>query len=186
MNNFVLASTAFALFVIPGPTNALLALPLANQSASRAIARIALVTLGYLLVIAVVAGAAGPYLVGHPDTSRLLKLSAAGWVLYLAMKLWAPAAAGRDLTGGNARLLITTLLNPKGVVVGLGLQPSTSFLSAQAFTVLAGSIALASVVWIVVGRVLVGRGDSRTILTRRISSAALFVFSAMLATSALS
>ncbi len=186
MNHLVLASTAFALFVIPGPTNALLALPLGDRSASRAIARIVLVTLGYLLVIAVVAGAIGPYLVGHPATSRLLKLAAAGWVLYLAMKLWAPAAAGHDLTGGNARLLITTLLNPKGVVVGLGLRTSASFPSAEAFTILAASIASASVVWLVAGRLLAGRVDSRTVLARRASSAALFVFSAMLATNALS
>jgi threonine/homoserine/homoserine lactone efflux protein len=60
-----------------------------------------------------------------PSTAIALKIVAAGWVMFLAVKLW----GRRGDVGGYAqvsagRVYLTTLLNPKALVFGLILLPA--------------------------------------------------------------
>ncbi|MBB3593793.1 threonine/homoserine/homoserine lactone efflux protein [Rhizobium sp. BK529] len=119
---FVIA--AFSLPVLPGPTNAALALASTALTVRRSLSLVAAVVLRYLAIIIPVSSIAAPLLEGRPAVAVVIKLISAIWVLYLALKLWGLAPA----TGANAlgigQLFITTPLNPKAIIIGLTLMPA--------------------------------------------------------------
>ncbi|MBB3659112.1 threonine/homoserine/homoserine lactone efflux protein [Rhizobium sp. BK650] len=95
---FVIA--VFSLLILPGPTNAVLALLSTGLTVWRSLSLIAAVVLTYLVIIVPVSSIAGPLLNSHPDLASLVKLISATWVLYLALKLWVPTpAAGHNRLG---------------------------------------------------------------------------------------
>jgi len=113
------------LLLTPGPTNTLLALAGASVGMRRAFPLISAEIAGYLAVVLPLALFGQALVDRWPVAGDALKLAAAIWVMYLAVRLWRPTAPGVgsvEVTWG--RVFVTTLLNPKGLIFGLVLLPA--------------------------------------------------------------
>lgn len=119
---FVLASALILL--TPGPTNTLLAAAGAVSGARRALALPLAEALGYAIAVSAFAGLAG--VVDDIDWAMpVLKAIAAGWLSYSALKLWRTpsTAAPQPARQAFTRILVTTMLNPKAMLVGTLMIP---------------------------------------------------------------
>lgn len=180
---FVIA--VFSLLILPGPTNAVLALASTALTVWRSLSLIAAVVLAYLAIIVPVSSIAAPLLYGHPGIASIVKLISAIWVLYLALKLRVPAPAGGRDTLGVGQLFITTLLNPKAIIIGLTLVPAVQAGIPAAMAILVCSLTVTSAIWLGLGSLLVGRHAQMPPLARHCGCAVLVAFSLTLAISAL-
>lgn len=163
-----LAELGLALMVLlltPGPTNTLMLMAGLERGVIRSIALIPVELAAYFAVITPLAlltqGMAEQFGVLRP----VLAVLAGFWVLYLAWSLWREdrrVADGRMVTAG--RLAWTTLLNPKGVVMGLVLLPAAGATGA-AFVVLALAVCAVAAFWAVLGGYLPGAGPGAAIPT---------------------
>ncbi len=110
----------------PGPTNTLLATSGAEVGWRRSASLLAAELLGYLLAIAVLRLAFGPFIASRPIVATVLQAVVALYLVYLATALWRrsslPLAQGRSIT--FARVFLTTLLNPKGLIFAFTLLPA--------------------------------------------------------------
>lgn len=157
MTPLAFAAALIALLFSPGPTNTLLAVGGASRGLRRSLVLTVAEVTAYLLVVTPLALFGGPFLQGHPVVAETVKLVAATWVIYLAVRLWqTPPATGPDRTVTPARIFITTLLNPKGLIIGLAILPATGSLAALLpwLAGLAGIIVVASLLWIAAGATL--------------------------------
>jgi threonine/homoserine/homoserine lactone efflux protein len=113
------------LLLTPGPTNTLLALAGASVGLRRTFPLISAEISGYLAVVLPLALFGQALVDRWPVAGDALTLAAAIWVMYLAVRLWQPAAQAvgtLEVTWG--RVFVTTLLNPKGLIFGLVLLPA--------------------------------------------------------------
>lgn len=167
-------SAALALLLVPGPTNTLMGLAGARHGVGRVVQLLPAELSGYLTTILPLVWFGTELLIQFPVASVALKIGAAGWIMFLALKLW--GRRGRsderlELTMG--RVYLTTLLNPKALVLGLVLLPAEEKSVAAAklciFVVLVVSAALT---WGVVGRMARSGGEERqrTQLIQRVAS----------------
>ncbi|MQW88013.1 LysE family translocator [Sinorhizobium saheli] len=189
MQPLAFALAILVLLATPGPTNTLLWLSGAAVGLRRS-ARLLLGELGgYLLVIVPATTLAAPWLAAHPEIGLLLKFAAASWILLMARGLWAAKArdaGGRPITLG--RVFVTTLLNPKALIIALVIMPQVGL--AAMLPWLAGFAALTVSVgslWIVAGALL-ARLPLQAIgprLPHRIAAGCLVLFSFGMAGSAL-
>jgi threonine/homoserine/homoserine lactone efflux protein len=159
-----------ALMLSPGPTNTLLALGGATLGLRRAMPLIAVALAGYMVVVAPLLLIGGPFLKSHPLIALLVTFASAGWVFYLAANLWGRgegSAATQFVT--PSKVLVTTLLNPKALVIGLVLLPSAGFTSIlPAVAVLAGIVSICSAVWIGAGAAIgIATSQGLPLLLRR-------------------
>ncbi|EJZ19045.1 hypothetical protein RCCGEPOP_22337 [Rhizobium sp. Pop5] len=150
----------------------------------RAITLLATVVFAYLAIVLPISSLAGPFLRAHPAVAQGVKLASATWMSYLALRLWgigsAPVAAV-----GVRQLVITTLLNPKALIIGLTMVPRAPQASQMAtIATLASAVMAASSIWLSIGRIVLGDEKQMPLLARRCGSAALAVFCAMLIFSA--
>ena len=151
------AATLVALLVSPGPTNTLLALGGAARGLRYSLGLMVAAVVAYLLVVTPLALFGGRFLQAHAMLAGTVKLVAAGWVICLAVRLWrTPPTTGPDRTVTPGRIFITTLLNPKGLIIGLAILPARGGLVALLpwLAGLAGIIVLASLLWIAAGAAL--------------------------------
>lgn len=145
--------TAVPLLALPGPTNALLAAAGAERGAVRAAPLTAIVPLAYALAISGWMPVLAPLVNAAPAMLAALQLAAAGFVLWCAARFW--RAPGGDAAGGQARIatprlvFVTTLLNPKGLMIAIAMLPGSPFRAVHGLLLLA---ALASsACWLVAG-----------------------------------
>ena len=114
-----------ALLLAPGPTNILFMVAGAEGGARRVWSLLPSEVLGYLAAIIPLSFMGATLLAERPWAGLAVKVSAAAWVISLAVRLWQTSA----LPGGvrhvtQRQVFITTLLNPKALVFGLVLLPS--------------------------------------------------------------
>jgi len=186
MEPLAFAFTAFALLVLPGPTNTVLALSSDELGAARVLQRVAIVVFGYVVIAAPIALLAAPILQDHPIIEKAVKLVSAGWVVYLGYRLWIHQQTPTTWIVGPRRLLVTTLLNPKSLVMGLTMIPAANggrFPLTLALLVIV--VSGTSTIWLALGRLIIGTGARRAEIARRLGSSVLWAFSAVLATSVL-
>lgn len=152
----------WALLLTPGPTNTLMALSGAQAGWRPSLRLIPVELAAYLIVILPVALFGVEAIAGWPWLARAIKLGAAGWIFCLAIGLWhRPDEHGRSAQVGVRQLFVTTLLNPKALIVGLILlPPPATALFAPRLTLFAGSMILAAMVWAALGAQLSGRGTA--------------------------
>ncbi|WP_168880172.1 threonine transporter RhtB [Rhizobium sp. P28RR-XV] len=179
MSAFALALAVFSLLVLPGPTNTLLALSAEKLTPGQYTGRLATVMAAYIAVVVPFAWIAGPILQDHVQVAKSVKLASAGWVLYLGFRVWTSEKQFDGATLGNGRLLLTTLLNPKGLMLGLTILPP----SPLSLAILTSVVALTSSIWIFAGRAIVGTGSRRRVIARKIGSGVLCLFSVAFAAS---
>lgn len=146
-----LTITLMLLLLTPGPTNTLMLLAGAERGLLRSLRLIPVELAAYLAVIAPLAMLAEA-LAGQIGVLRPVVATLAGlWVLFLAWKMWhREEASARDGTVTAARLAVTTLLNPKGLVMGLVLLPAAGATGA-AFAVLALCVVAVAGFWAFLG-----------------------------------
>ncbi len=148
------------LLLTPGPTNTLMALAGAERGARGASGLIAIETCAYLCVAVPLALAGSGVMVAVPGLLPVVTAAAAAWVLWLAIGMWRSPLAAR--VGSAAvtprRIFLTTLLNPKALIIGLVLLPGPDLpLRIAIFATLVCGAAFA---WIHLGTLLVRRGDT--------------------------
>ncbi|MFA7585616.1 MAG: LysE family transporter [Novosphingobium sp.] len=162
-----------ALVLAPGPTNALMGLAGARHGMVRATGLIPAVIGGYVLVAIPAAWAGSSLLERWPTASQLLPIAAAIWLLFLATCLWRSTSDSQAVASITARkMLVTTALNPKAMIVGITLLPAfgtSGFFARLALFVLA--VTAAALVWGAAGS-LAHRGENRPRLQRLLQQAA--------------
>lgn len=160
------------LLLTPGPTNTLMLMAGAERGWTWAARLIPVEVAAYLAVIVPLAllaqGMAEQLGVVRPVVAVLAGL----WVLYLAWAMWGHAPQpGPQGTVTARRLAVTTLLNPKGLIMGLVLLPEAGATPA-AFGVLVLCIVAVAAIWAGIGCGLPGSGKGAALppLWRRAAS----------------
>ncbi|TCU13328.1 hypothetical protein [Rhizobium sullae] len=138
-----MAAGAFALIAMPGPTNTLLALAAYRRGVWQLAILATTVVAAYLLVVVLLTVLTGGLLHSHPQVAAALKLVSATWVLYLAFRLWSAAGPLSAADLSVRHVLITTLLNPKAIIIGLAMVPAAG-VSTQIPHLLAIAFAVAA------------------------------------------
>ncbi len=177
------------LLVVPGPTNTVLAMAGAERGFARALPLAAVVLAGYLTTVVPVVTLAAPFLEAKPVFADGTKLAAAAWVLVLALRLWSRQPRDHDAAAISAMsIYTTTVLNPKGLVIGLALLPPVQAMAGSALPVfaLAGAVLAISGLWLGLGATAIATLNRRhPVLVSRAASGCLIVFSASLAAKAM-
>lgn len=180
----VFALAVLALLLTPGPTNTLLALSGAGRGIRASLPLMLGEIAGYLLVIFALTALFSDFLQTHAGLAQAIKLCAAIWVAFLAVRLWAlPSSApiGEAIT--LRRVFVTTCLNPKGLIVGLVLLPQAPLTEIWPLILLFSVlVAFAALAWLSAGALLIRHaGQSSPRLVRGAASGFLLVLSLGLA-----
>jgi threonine/homoserine/homoserine lactone efflux protein len=148
------------LLLTPGPTNTLMALAGAERGVRGASGLIAVEVCAYLCVAVPLAVAGAGMMAAAPGLVPLVTAAAAAWVLWLAIRMWRSPLPRQTttLTVTPRRVFLTTLLNPKALIIGIGLLPGPALPLRVA--VFAGLICGAALSWISLGALLACRGDA--------------------------
>jgi threonine/homoserine/homoserine lactone efflux protein len=123
---FVLA--VLTIVGMPGPSNALLATGGATDGLRRSLPLAPAEAAGYLVSMLTLGLALGPMVATSPAVAGVLRAAVIAYLALLTARLW--RRGGAIPTGGPvgpvvtpAQLFLTTLLNPKGMVLALGIMP---------------------------------------------------------------
>ena len=118
---FVLS--AILILLTPGPTNTVLAACGASLGMRRALVMPLAEAAGYVIAVSFFVGVAETV---QGDAFAAMKLLAAGWLLYSAVGLWRTPfrTDARSTQGAFLRVFLTTLINPKAMLVGMVLIPA--------------------------------------------------------------
>lgn len=187
---FFLATSA--LLLTPGPTNTLMALAGARLGWQGVTGRIMAELTAYLLVTIPLIWVGAAIIDRWPDVGRAMQFCAALWVGWLAITLWRTKKQDESSLDLSAvRVLVTTLLNPKGLVFGLILLPQGGLAGLPTrIAIFSALIVVVALLW-TFGGILAGgaRGQpnafSRAIWLQRMASVWLASLSAGLLGSSL-
>ncbi|WP_137152825.1 LysE family transporter [Devosia sp. FKR38] len=180
---FVLA--VLALLATPGPTNTLMAAAGAQRGVGRALPLLVGELGGYLIAITVWIELVGAIGASQPLVPLLARLLAAGFLAWSAFKLWRGAGqadlAQRGVT--LSRVFVTTLINPKALVLAFAIFPHVGFVARLPYLgVFAGLVIGTAVAWMALGA-LAARSSAGWLSAgrvERITALALAVFAALL------
>lgn len=116
-----------ALLLTPGPTNTLLTVGAASRGLRASLPLLAGELFGYLVVVVPLATVAASLLEGRPALAIGLRVAAACWVLFLAVRLWRVSSAQKveqEIAPVKiGQVFLTTVLNPKAPIIGLVIMP---------------------------------------------------------------
>jgi len=175
-----------AILIVPGPTNTLLATSGATVGLSRSLPLLLCELLGYETAIAMIRLLLVPVLARSPGGVRLMHALAAAYLVALAVGLWRWRLAQSTRAVRPHHVLITTLLNPKALLIALVLIPLSTAADARYWVVLTLLIPLIGSAWIAFGRLLSRSGSQGlTALIPKAASVMLGAFAALLIVSAL-
>lgn len=183
MNLTVFALATLALLISPGPTNTLLFVGGAGAGSRASLRLIPAELTGYLIVIVPLALFGRPFLAAHPRLEQGVAAVASLWVLYLAFSLWRTPRAGAPAAVTFRRVLVTTMMTPKALVIALVLLPPAASFSDLALALLLFAVMVLVVAsgWIAggagLGRALGARAPG---LLRRVGAVYLAFVAAML------
>ncbi|GAA4161138.1 LysE family translocator [Shinella granuli] len=178
-----------ALLLTPGPTNTLLTVGAAARGFRSSLPLLIGELAGYLAVVVPLATIAASLLEGRPALASALRLAAALWVLFLAIRLWRVSAIQKNPDSASAvtvgQVFLTTLLNPKAPIIGLVIMPHGPLAQiAPAIGLFSLLVAGAGTSFLVLGS-LIGRAPVLSPqLVYRVAAICLGVFSLGLAGSA--
>ncbi|WP_202907413.1 LysE family translocator [Sinorhizobium meliloti] len=117
-------SAVAVLLLAPGPTNTLMALAGAQRGIRLVLRLLPAELLGYFTTVLPLAWLGSNLFERWPASEVMLKVAAATWVMFLAVKLWKRQLEGGVMKEVTARrVYLTTLLNPKALIFGLVLLP---------------------------------------------------------------
>jgi threonine/homoserine/homoserine lactone efflux protein len=148
------ALSAALLLLMPGPTNTLLAAGGAVAGFRRAALLPLAEAIGYAIAISFFVAAAAA-MEALPAATAAMKLVAAAWLLFSAWRLWAARAQPPGGEIGFVRVLATTILNPKAMLVGTAMIPASGLTEAAPW--IAGYVLMsvtAGLAWVAFGSML--------------------------------
>lgn len=191
----LLSLSAFALAVLlllltPGPTNTLLAVAGAARGLRASLPLVGAELAGYLVTISVLVFVAAPLLAGQPTAALIVKLASTVWVLLLAIRLWSHPPTAADPGAVNVLgVFATTMLNPKGLIIGLALIPPAVASSPEGFTaplpylgLFSALVMLVALSWLTFGAAVLRRvAVANPLLFGRVAASFLILFAASLA-----
>lgn len=153
-----------ALLLTPGPTNTLLTVGAAARGFRSSLPLLVGELAGYLVVVVPLATIAASLLEGRPALANALRLAAALWVLYLAVRLWRVSAVQENSNTSSpvtvGQVFLTTVLNPKAPIIGLVIMPHGTLAQiAPAIGLFSLLVAGAGTSFLVLGS-LIGRARS--------------------------
>lgn len=149
-------ATSILVLVTPGPTNTLLAACGATMGLRRAAILPLAEALGYIIAISFFVAFAGMMRHNHFALAAV-RLAAAGWLIYSAWRLWRMPFESDPAVKETAfrRVLLTTIVNPKAMLVGTILIPAGTGMAAPAWiAAYAGLSIVAGVGWVALGSLL--------------------------------
>lgn len=145
----------------PGPTNTLLASSGVQVGVRKSLLLIPAEALGYIVAITAWGMLIGKVSTALPLLPTFLKLMSAGYILYLAIKLWRTANQQVALNQPTIRpreLLFATLLNPKALLFASAIFPAVAWKSQDIYlahmNAFVGLILPIALFWISVGAML--------------------------------
>lgn len=144
------ATTALVILMTPGPTNTLLAAYGASLGFRRAMPMVLAEAAGYACAITAFASLAASL---TPSSLAALKLAAALWLLISARALWRTRQTAAVIPPrAFLRVLATTMVNPKAMVVGILLIPQGVWVEKAGFIGLFAILSvIAGLVWVAGG-----------------------------------
>lgn len=191
----LLSLSAFALAVLillltPGPTNTLLAVAGASRGLKASLPLVGAELAGYLTTISTLVFVAAPLLAGQPMAALVVKLASTVWVLLLAIRLWShPPTAADPSAVTTLGVFATTVLNPKGLIIGLALIPPAFASSPESFAaplpylgLFAVLVMLVALSWLTFGAAVLRLvAVANPLLFGRVAASFLILFAASLA-----
>ena len=177
------------LLCTPGPTNTLMALGGYARGWLKGLPLIGGELGGYLTVIVPVATLAAPFFDAYSQALVWTKLAAGVWVLYLGYRLWVSEKQAKAAMEVSVRqVFVTTVLNPKALIVALVIMPHGGLAVLAPWLVLfAGLVLLAANGWIAFGSLMrrTERFEVKPIVVRRVAAACLLLFAMILASASI-
>ncbi|MGH9435279.1 MAG: hypothetical protein ACRD06_04700 [Terriglobia bacterium] len=162
----------FGLLVIlgvPGPTNIILITAGATLQATTPVRRMLLLLMleiaAYDVTVAAAHAVLLPAIIRFPAAVLVVKAVAAVYLVCLAVALWHASLRQESSCIRAQDLFVTTLLNPKGLVIGLVLIPGPARTVGLHLAVLSVAAPLTGAVWLGAGR-LMGQSARQTFLFR--------------------
>src|SRR5262245_622515 len=121
----VFVATSLVILLTPGPTNTVLATCGAAMGFRRGIVMPLAQAIGYMIAVSFFVLFA-QNIRANPTVFLLVKVIAAVWLMYTASRLWIAAFDVHPQTASESflRVLMTTIINPKAMLVGVILIPS--------------------------------------------------------------
>ena len=124
------------ILLTPGPTNTLLASSGIQVGIRKSLNLIPAEALGYFISISVWGLIIGTVEKQFPTVPTILKLFSAGYILFLALKLWRTANRDENFNQPSIRareLFVATLLNPKALLFASAIFPTYVWQNASAY-----------------------------------------------------
>jgi threonine/homoserine/homoserine lactone efflux protein len=153
IDSLVFLFASFGLFVSPGPTNGLLAAAAASAGRSQAAKLLIAQSAGYFLAILMARLIVSPLIGGNPNIALALKLGAAAYLAYIAIRLWNWEKSA-SLTKQLIRfwdVFVTTFFNPKALIFAFGYMPSSQINWLLLMATLIFVVPITGTIWIVLG-----------------------------------
>jgi len=155
MTSVELGLALLALLLAPGPTNTLVMLAGAERGFLPALRLIPVEVAAYLSAVLPFLWIGAAFPAEAAMVRPLVALLAANWVLRLAWVMWqAPPVTGGVQMVTARRLFVTTLLNPKAIIMGVVLLPAAE--DTPRLAILTTLIAAVASVWALAGCFLPG------------------------------
>ena len=125
MDPIVFVAASVTLLITPGPTNTLLATSGAVAGVRHSLPLLVCEMGGYLAAILILRLLAAPAMAAAPAIELTLRILVSAYLFYLALTLWQQGSAKLTATGPVTfgRVLMTTLLNPKGIIFAFTILP---------------------------------------------------------------
>ncbi len=149
------------ILLTPGPTNTLLASSGIQVGLRKSLLLIPAEAIGYIIAISAWGMLIGKVSATLPLLPTFLKLLSAGYIIFLAIKLWRTANQEVILNQPTIRpreLLCATLLNPKALLFASAIFPTTAWQTHEIYVAhMSSFVALIlpiALFWISVGAVL--------------------------------
>ena len=124
------------ILLTPGPTNTLLASSGIQVGIRKSLNLIPAEALGYFISISIWGLIIGTVAKQFPTVPTILKLFSAGYILFLALKLWRTANRDENFSQPSIRareLFVATLLNPKALLFASAIFPTYVWQNASAY-----------------------------------------------------
>jgi threonine/homoserine/homoserine lactone efflux protein len=148
----VFCVTVIVILFTPGPTNTLLATSGATVGFRRSLHLLVGELVGYNTAIVTLRVVFAPIVQNFAVVPLALRFAASTYLIVLAVRLW----RARPATQGNASIslrevFVTTLLNPKAILLGLIVVPQESRAATPFLAVLSLLIVTIGTAWIAIG-----------------------------------
>lgn len=155
MTSVELGLALLALLLAPGPTNTLVMLAGAERGFLPALRLIPVEVVAYLSAVLPFLWLGAAFPAEAAMVRPVVAVLAATWVLRLAWVMWQtpPVTQGAQMVTAR-RLFVTTLLNPKAIIMGVVLLPAAE--GTPRLAILTALIAAVASVWALAGCFLPG------------------------------